>query len=409
MFRRMGNRRSVSEPSDLLAERYRLVEECGAGGMSVVWHGFDEVLQRDVAVKLLKPEFAEDDELRTAIRREARAAASLSHPYIASVYDYGEAGPGCSFVVMELVTGTPFGVRLHDGAVPWPEAISVCGQVAEAMAQAHAQGVVHRDIKPGNVMVTDAGVKVVDFGISAVIGEADGGHLVGTPAYMAPERITGGRVNCATDVYALGIMLYRALAGELPWPAATAGEVLLAHASGVAQNLRHPAGVPDEIMTACVACLARDPADRPTMAELARTLTGVAGVLSVDRPAAGATPTAELTLSMTVPYAPPPARRRHLVYTGVAATLLVVGMAAGMARMSSADPPPEPGVSFGEAVVVPSAPAQQSLVPVAAEDNSGPGNADDGEEADNQGEGNGDGNGHGSGNSGPGGGNGRHG
>jgi eukaryotic-like serine/threonine-protein kinase len=365
--------------------------------MSVVWHGFDEVLQRDVAVKLLKSEFAEDDELRTAIHREARAAARLHHPCIASVYDYGETDQGPSFVVMELVAGAPFAVRLHDGAVPWAEAVSVCGQVAQAMAEAHAQGVVHRDIKPGNLMVTGDGVKVVDFGISAVIGEADGGQLLGTPAYMAPERITGGRVDCATDVYALGLVLYRALAGELPWPSATAGEVLLAHAAGADRNLRQPPGVPDEIMAACRACLARDPAQRPTMAELARILTPDA---ALDAPAAAPTPTAELTLPMTVPYLPPRANRRHLVYAGVAAALLLTGMTTAMTRMTGGQLP-DPGASFGEAAI-PGAPAQQLLVTVRA-DTSGPGNdeaaGEDGSEGSN-GNGNAVANGHGNGNNG---------
>jgi serine/threonine-protein kinase len=385
MFRRLGNRRSVTESADLLAGRYRLLEECGAGGMSVVWHGFDEVLQRDVAIKLLKPEFAEDDELRTAIHREARAAAKLSHPSIASVYDYGETAQALAFVVMELVSGVPFATRLHDGAVPWAEAVSVCGQVAVAMAEAHAQGVVHRDIKPGNVMVAEDGVKVVDFGISAVIGEADGGQLLGTPAYMAPERITGGRVDCATDVYALGLMLYRALAGELPWPSASASQVLLAHATGAAANLRRPPDVPDEIMDACQACLAKDPADRPTMAELAGILTPTD---PLQRPAPAPAATTEATLPMTVPLAPP-ARRRHLVYAGVAAVLLLIGLATSMTRLSlSGAAEPAPGVSFGDAVI-PGAPAQQSLVPVRGDDNSGPGNAEDGGDNERRGNANG--------------------
>jgi serine/threonine protein kinase len=353
--------------------------------MSVVWHAFDEVLQRDVAVKLLKPEFAEDGQLRTAIRREARAAAKLSHPGIASVFDYGETGSGASFVVMELVTGSPFAVRLHDGAVPWREAVSVCGQVASAMAQAHAQGVVHRDIKPGNVMVTATGVKVVDFGISAVIGEADQGQLVGTPAYMAPERLTGRRADSPTDVYALGLMLYRSLAGELPWPAASASQVLSAHAAGP-PRLRRPPDVPDEIMDACQACVVTDPARRPTMADLARTLTGATpDGLIVPVPARAV----ELALPLTKAHLPP-RRRRHLVYTGIAAAVLLVAMVAALTSVSDG-PPPDPGASFGDAAVpgpATSLPAA-SVVPVRADDNSGPGHGND------DGTSNSGGNGHG--------------
>ena len=242
--------------------------------MSIVWQGFDEVLCREVAVKVLKPEFAGDRELRVRILREAQSTASLSHRHIAGIFDYGET-PAGSYVVMERVHGVPFADRLRDGPVAWTEAVSVCAEVASAMAAAHRHGVVHRDIKPGNVMVTDAGVKVIDFGISAVVGEAETderGQVLGTLSYMAPERLLGRPAGTAADVYSLGLMLYRAVAGGLPWPTASIAEALAIHTQPVTHLLRRPAGVPPAVIGVCRDCVQKDPALRPTMADLVEIL-----------------------------------------------------------------------------------------------------------------------------------------
>src|SRR5689334_16527034 len=149
--------------SSLLAGRYRLVERLGAGGMSVVWRGYDEVLGRPVAVKVLAAELVSDAELRGRVRREARAAARLSHPNITNVYDYGERDDGTPYVVMELVDGQSLAQRMASGPLPWRTAVRVAAQVASALAAAHAQGLVHRDVTPANVMLSRSGVKVVDF------------------------------------------------------------------------------------------------------------------------------------------------------------------------------------------------------------------------------------------------------
>ena len=258
----------------VLAGRYRLLTQLGAGGMSIVWHGYDEVLWRDVAVKVLKPQFAGDRELRTRILREAQAAAPLSHPNIAGVFDYGET-PSGSYVVMERVDGVPFADRLRDGPVAWTEAVSVGAEVASAMAVAHAHGVVHRDIKPSNVMVTVTGVKVIDFGISAAVGESEtneNGQLLGTLSYMAPERLAGDRAGTAADVYSLGLMLYRSLAGELPWSTASLAEALAIHAQPVTHLLRRPPGVPSAVIGLIRDCVQKDPVRRPAMEDLAERL-----------------------------------------------------------------------------------------------------------------------------------------
>jgi serine/threonine protein kinase len=186
-----------------LAGRYRLIERLGAGGMSVVWRAYDDVLGRPVAVKLLGPRYATDPASRQRIRDEARAAARLNHPYITDVYDYGESASDhgtVPFVVMELVDGVPLDQRLRGEPLPWRFATEICAQVAAALAAVHARGLVHRDVKPANIMLTGSGAKVVDFGISAVAGDRSErpGQVFGTPAYLAPERLDGGPAHAAS-------------------------------------------------------------------------------------------------------------------------------------------------------------------------------------------------------------------
>ncbi len=243
---------------DVGAGRYRLVERLGAGGMSVVWRGYDEVLGRPVAVKLLSAELSGDPDFRARVRREARAAARLSHPYVTNVYDYGEAADGTPYVVMELVEGRSLARRLESGPLPPLSAVRMAAQVASALAAAHAQGLVHRDVTPANVMLSPAGVKVVDFGIAAAFGEWDR-SVLGTPAYLAPEQLAGGPAQPATDVYALGLLIYLAVTGRLPKPPALPG-------------------LPPDLAELVAACLATDPAARPGSAAVARRLAELAGV-----------------------------------------------------------------------------------------------------------------------------------
>jgi eukaryotic-like serine/threonine-protein kinase len=270
---------------ELLSGRYRLVERLGSGGMSDVWRGHDEVLDRPVALKVLASRLMNDDALRRRVRIEARAAARISHPHVTSVYDFGESpgpdGEPIPFVVMELVDGLPMASHLAGGqALPWRMAVSACGQVAGALGAAHAHRVVHRDIKPGNVILTAAGVKVLDFGISALVGEPDvdeRGELLGTPAYLAPERLAGGAVSPASDMYALGLLLYRSLTGHLPWQAETTTQMLKAHLHADPGPLPPVDGLPPEVAALCERCLAKRPADRPTSVQVARELAAVLG------------------------------------------------------------------------------------------------------------------------------------
>ena len=272
----MGQSRDVNE-------RYRLRDRLGAGGMSEVWRAHDQVLGRDVAVKVLAPGADSDPARPARIRQEARVAAGVRHPSIVDIYDYGEAvdasGQVRPYVVMELVEGTSLDDLLLERTLPWETATRICAQVAAALAAAHARGVVHRDVKPGNVMVTKTGVKLVDFGISAAAGTVDetNGEVLGTPAYLAPERLDGGPVRVATDVYALGLVLYRALAGRLPWNGSTVTEMVGNHLYATPAPLPRIPGLPPRVADLCLRALAKRPEDRPTAAEAARILSAAAG------------------------------------------------------------------------------------------------------------------------------------
>jgi serine/threonine-protein kinase len=278
--------------------RYRLIEKLGTGGMSVVWSGYDEILGRPVAVKVLSAQLADDRTFRERLRQEALAAAQLCHPHITGIFDYGEspvvtaegdaADVVVPYVVMELNDGESVSDRLtRRGPLPWREAVTVAAEVASALATAHARGVVHRDVTPANVMLTGAGAKVVDFGISALIGQRDAapdGTLLGTPAYLAPERLAGGQVSPATDVYALGLLLYRSLTGRLPWPAENTTEALRAHLYADPEPIPSQIGMPAVVADMCLSCLAKDPADRPGAAAVAHALSPVVGVQAIIPP-----------------------------------------------------------------------------------------------------------------------------
>jgi serine/threonine protein kinase len=269
--------------SSLLAGRYRLVERLGAGGMSVVWRGFDEVLGRQVAVKVLPPSTSTDPSFRRRLRAEAQAAARLSHPHITNVYDYGEAttvdGEPVPYVVMELIDGESLAAVLaRVRRLPWQAAVRITSEVAAALAAAHSRGIVHRDVTPANVMLTPSGAKVVDFGISALIGENDidpDGSLLGTPAYLAPERLEGGQVSPATDVYAVGLLIYRTLIGQLPWDVGTTTALLRAHQYVEPDPLPAVEGLPSSVSALVGRCLEKRAADRPSSAELAHVLAGI--------------------------------------------------------------------------------------------------------------------------------------
>jgi serine/threonine-protein kinase len=256
---------STSRAAIVLAGRYRLDDWIAVGGMGEVWRATDLVLHRPVAVKVLRAEYAEHPETLARFRAEARHAGALSHPSIAQIYDYGEAGAGHPpFLVMELVDGPPLARLLTAGPLDPARVLDIIAQTAEGLAAAHAAGLVHRDVKPGNLLLTpDDRVKITDFGIAHAAGATPitrTGVLIGTPAYLAPERVAGSPAGPAGDLYSLGIVGYECLAGTPPF-VGTAMEIALAH------QMRPLPPLPPEVPAGAAALVAeltaKDPAARP--------------------------------------------------------------------------------------------------------------------------------------------------
>jgi serine/threonine-protein kinase len=249
----------------LILDRYRLVERLAVGGSAEVWRAHDEQLDRPVAVKRLHPHLLPDAASRQRLVGEARAAARLGHPAIVGIYDVDATGESAA-IVMELVAGESLAARIErDGPLPEREAVAITADVADALFHAHQQGVVHRDVKPGNVLLgTDGRTRLVDFGIAHSLAASTErltmtGTVIGTLRAMAPEQLAGGPITPRTDLYGLGAVLHEALTGRPPYDAPT--PVALAEA----QRAGPPplGGMDPALASALAACLAYDPGDRP--------------------------------------------------------------------------------------------------------------------------------------------------
>ncbi len=265
---------STLAPEVLLAGRYRLVHRLASGGMGQVWRAEDKVLGRPVAVKLLSSEFAEDRAFLDRFRTEARRTAALSHPGIASVFDYGEIEEpnSTAYLVMELVEGAPLlAVLAREGRLDPERVLDVVAQAALALGAAHQAGVVHRDVKPSNLLIRrDGVVKVTDFGIARMIGEAprsEIGLVVGTAAYLSPEQVACRPVTPASDVYALGVVAYECLAGRRPFTGEHPVAVALAHQRHRPPPL--PSDVPEPVRALVEQAMAKDARTRPPAVALA--------------------------------------------------------------------------------------------------------------------------------------------
>ncbi|GAB3791904.1 serine/threonine-protein kinase [Nocardioides ungokensis] len=253
------------------ARRYRLDSRIATGGMGEVWRGTDTVLSREVAIKLLKHEYADDASFRSRFETEARHAGSLHHPGIAAVFDFGEgissdgSGSPRPYLVMELVDGQPLSDLLRPGEPMDPEvARDLLAQAAAAVGAAHAAGIVHRDIKPANLLVTpNREVKITDFGIArAAEGMAltQTGQVMGTPQYISPEQARGTTAVPASDVYALGVVAFECLAGRRPFVADTPIATALAHLREPVPPL--PPEVPADLAAVVRKAMAKEPGER---------------------------------------------------------------------------------------------------------------------------------------------------
>ncbi|HYK29378.1 MAG TPA: protein kinase [Streptosporangiaceae bacterium] len=249
----------------VLDGRYWIENRIGAGGYSEVWRGTDAVLDRTVAIKLLNPAYASHNDAVARFRDEARHAGSLTDHNIARIYDFGTASPEHPpYLVMELVDGPSVADLLADGPLDPAQVMDVVAQTAAGLQAAHAAGLVHRDVKPGNLLIDGRGVvKITDFGISHAVGSAPvtgTGLVVGTPGYLAPERAAGAQATTASDIYALGMVAYECLTGSPPFTG-TPVEVALAHRDRSLPPL--PMSVPAEAADLVALMTAKDPADRP--------------------------------------------------------------------------------------------------------------------------------------------------
>jgi eukaryotic-like serine/threonine-protein kinase len=254
----------------LLAGRYRLTDRIAAGGMGEVWRGEDQLLNRAVAVKLLPTGRAGDESFLARFRAEARYAASLSHPGIARVYDYGESSEfGGAYLIMELVRGEPLSAILARAGRLSPDAtLDIVSQAARALDAAHQAGIVHRDIKPGNLLIAGGGAtKITDFGIATAVRAAQASHLtetgmvMGTAMYVSPEQATGAPVTAASDIYSLGVVAYECLAGHVPFRASEPLAIAYAHKHAPVPPL--PPDVPQPVADLVYDMLAKTPDRRP--------------------------------------------------------------------------------------------------------------------------------------------------
>jgi serine/threonine-protein kinase len=274
-------------PDLSLGGRYRLVELIATGGMGQVWRARDDVLGRVVAIKILKPELAEDATFRQRFRDEGRHSAPLSHPGIATVFDYGESD-GYAYLVMEHVDGRPLSKVLEQaGRLPVQQALDVVGQAALALDAAHQAGVVHRDVKPGNLLLrADGVVKVTDFGVARAVHTApltQTGTVFGTAQYLSPEQVSGQPVTAASDIYSLGLVAYECVSGQRPFGGDNAVETALARLRGAAPGL--PDTVPEPTRALIARAMAADPVDRfPTAADMGRTALALAAQPHADPP-----------------------------------------------------------------------------------------------------------------------------
>src|SRR5215213_1075637 len=311
----------------ILDNRYDVVRPLGSGGMGEVYLARDRVLGRDVALKVLRRQYAGDEEFAERFRREAMSAAALSHPNIVQVYDRGETEEKASYIAMEYVPGGTLKERIStEGPLEAADAAALGAQVAEALGAAHDRGMVHRDIKPQNVLLTANGrAKVADFGIARAgssVTISKTGSVMGTAGYMSPEQALGKSATPKSDLYSLGVVLYEALTCELPYTADNPIAVSMKH---VNEPLRPPREInpriPEGMNALVTKLLTKDPEDRYADAEeladdLWRVNRGLepvaAGVAMMQRPRAQHTAVASEKLTREMPRSrprPAPTRR----------------------------------------------------------------------------------------------------
>ncbi len=350
----------------VLDNRYTLVEPLGSGGMAEVYLAHDEVLDRDVALKILRHQYAEDEQFVERFRREARSAAGLSHPNIVSIYDQGRSEDGAYYIAMEYVPRGTLKERISRyGALDPDAAAGVALQIADALQAAHEKGVIHRDIKPQNVLVTRTGdVKVTDFGIARAASSTvtATSAVLGTAGYMSPEQAMGKPVGPRSDLYSLGVVLYEMLTGDLPYSAENPIALSMKHVNEPPRSPREVnPEIPEALDALTVKLLAKNPEDRYASAaelidDLERVRSGLPPVVAQKTEKAtaplpadleGRTKRTAVQPPVTAPLGVPgrDERRRGRLFPALAALLLGLALLGGAWALTQGFGGSEPGTS----------------------------------------------------------------
>ena len=340
---------------------YRVLREIGRGGMGAVYEAIHTQIQRKVAIKILRSEFAQNQQLVARFVTEARAVNIVNHPSVVQISDCGQLPDGLAYIVMEYLEGESLGSRMkrQGGRLTVPEALRLTRQIAAALAAAHTKGIIHRDLKPDNVMIVPdpeapggERAKVLDFGIAKVLASAQGqggdaieqssqtrtGMMVGTPLYMAPEQCRGsGIIGDRADVYSLGVMLYRMLCGRPPFIGDGSGAVMAMHIYEPPPPLRQiePA-IPEDLAGLVHQLLVKDPAQRPSMAVVAEQLEQLKAIHTT-----GIMSTTDIGLITSQPYLGQPRTPTPVATSAVGPNPLITTLAQSAAQMGP--PPPRRG------------------------------------------------------------------
>jgi serine/threonine protein kinase len=348
----------------VLDDRYTLIERIATGGMGEVWRGADRILGRPVAIKMLAAVHADDEQFRARFRAEARYASSLAHPGITRVFDYGEHSPlGGPYLVMELVDGQPLSEILERyGRLDPYVVLDIVAQAGRALDAAHRAGIIHRDIKPGNLLImADGTTKITDFGIAKAnapdVNLTATGIVMGTALYVSPEQATGQPLTGSSDVYSLGVVAYECLAGDPPFVADQPLAIAIMHKHDPVPPL--PDDVPRPVAELVYAMLAKNPEDRPDSARHvaeraeiireARHRTGYTGPATSDLPVVPNFPPATSTDVYQNGPRPQPATRgpgnRTFLFAGIGAAAIGVVAIIAVLISSNNSPTASPGTS----------------------------------------------------------------
>lgn len=354
--------------ADVVADRYEIGARIGAGGMAEVFEAHDRRLDRRVAVKFLRTD-VQDPRARERFEREARAAASFNHPNAVTIFDVGEEGSR-PYLVLELVEGSSLAEVLSQrGPLDQGEAVGIIDQILAALGAAHARGLVHRDVKPSNILLTDGGVaKLADFGIAKAVADAAGdmtatGQVLGTPRYLSPEQVSGEPATPQSDLYAVGVVLYEMLSGEPPFSGETPFATALAHQQSPVPPLasRRP-GLDPRVVAAVERALEKDPARRFANAEAMREALTPAASIDATVPMAAA-PTTVMPVPVPLQRGTR-SKRRWVAPLAVAVAIAIVVALILAARNGSGNRPltTAPPVTTTPSTTAPSTTARRTTV-----------------------------------------------